>query len=202
MSNGEILTKVKRQQLEITVTDDSESLRIVETDQVVMFRSRILIVGNGAKQSLHPELFNWFPDLDPRKVIASDAFLRHEGFTSCVTQLNQRPSKKIVIIGASHSAFSCAYMLLNGPAAYYRNNADISVDREPHAPRKAVKNCIDCCQCGIVLANMRRAKMAKEGMTSPPKAGKEPQTCNCLCICFGLFDYDDWKFDYSQLPAL
>lgn len=23
-----------------------------------------------------------------------------------------------------------------------------------------------------------------------------------MCICFGLFDYDDWQFDYSQLPEL
>jgi hypothetical protein len=139
-----------------------------------MFRSRMLVVANGGLQGLHPELFNWFPNLDPRKVIASDAFLRHEGFTSSIRQLNQRPSKKIVIIGGSHSGFSCAWMLLNGPAAYYRNNADISVDKEPHAPRKAIKNCIDCCQCGIVLSNLRRAKLAKEGMTSPPKSSKEP----------------------------
>lgn len=47
MSNGEILTKVKRQQLEITVSNDTESLRIIDTDQVVVFRSRVLIVANG-----------------------------------------------------------------------------------------------------------------------------------------------------------
>jgi hypothetical protein len=47
MSNGEILTKVKRQQLEISVTDNSESLKIIETDQVVVFRSRMLVISNG-----------------------------------------------------------------------------------------------------------------------------------------------------------
>jgi len=27
--------------------------------------------------------------------------------------------------------------------------------------------------------------------------------CSCLCICFGLFEYDDWKFDYEgDLPDL
>ncbi len=76
MSNGEILTKVKRQQLEISVTDDSESLKIIETDQVVVFRSRMLVISNGGVQGLHPELFNWFPTLDPSKVVASDEFLR------------------------------------------------------------------------------------------------------------------------------
>jgi hypothetical protein len=42
-------------------------------------------------------------------------------------------------------------------------------------------------------------------LTSPAKGhikGEPPlAVCNCLCICFGLFDYDDWKFDYSTLPA-
>lgn len=76
MSNGEILTKVKRQQLEISVTDDSESLKIIETDQVVVFRSRMLVISNGGVQGLHPELFNWYPNLDPAKVVSSDEFLR------------------------------------------------------------------------------------------------------------------------------
>lgn len=35
-------------------------------------------------------------------------------------------------------------------------------------------------------------------MASPTKV--KTQDCNCLCVCFGLFDYDDWKFDTSQLP--
>lgn len=38
-------------------------------------------------------------------------------------------------------------------------------------------------------------------MTSPNKEKKDPpQVCTCLCICFGLFDYDDWKFDLNSLP--
>ena len=76
--------------------------------------------------------------------------------------LNQKPKKKIVIIGGSHSGFSCAWMLLNGPAAYYMNNAGISIDKEPHATRKYAKNCLDCCQCGIVLSNLKKAKILKE----------------------------------------
>jgi hypothetical protein len=87
MSNGEILTKVKRQQLEIKVVDNHETIRIIETDQVVMFRSRALVIGNGGVQGLHPELFNWFPDLNPDKTIASDEFLRRDGFIKHVHRL-------------------------------------------------------------------------------------------------------------------
>jgi hypothetical protein len=29
-----------------------------------------------------------------------------------------KPNAKVIIIGGSHSGFSCAWMLLNGPAAH------------------------------------------------------------------------------------
>jgi hypothetical protein len=133
MSNGEILTKVKRQSLEIQVTDNQESLKIVETDQLVMFRSRMLVIANGGVQGLHPELFNWFPNIDPAKVIASDEFLRCEGFKRHIGRVAQAKTKRVVIIGGSHSGFSCAWMLLNGPATYQKNNAGINIEKEPHA---------------------------------------------------------------------
>ena len=77
----------------------------------------------------------------------------------CIKGLNEKKTKKIVIIGGSHSGFSCAWMLLNGPAAYYQNNAGIPISKEPHANRKSIKNCLDCCQCGVVLHNMKKAKI-------------------------------------------
>lgn len=126
MANGEILSKVKRQQLQISVDHNGqEKLKIIETDQVVMFRSKMLVIANGGIQGLHPELFNWFPSMDPARVIASDSFLRSEGYLSCMAALKDKTRRKIVIIGGSHSGFSCAWMLLNGPATYYRNNAGI-----------------------------------------------------------------------------
>lgn len=115
-------------------------------------------MANGGVQGLHPELFNWFPNVDKEKVMASDDFLRSEGYHRGLSLLKDKKKKRVVIIGGSHSGFSCAWMLLNGPAAYYRNNAGLFIDREPSAIRKSVKNCMDCCQCGIVLANMKRAK--------------------------------------------
>jgi hypothetical protein len=50
-------------------------------------------------------------------------------------------------------------MLLNGPATYYRNNAGINIDKEPYAQRKQIKNCPDCCQCGMASEKgVRKAK--------------------------------------------
>ena len=76
--------------------------------------------------------------------------------------INEKKLKKIVIIGGSHSGFSCAWMLLNGPSAYYNNNAGIFVKKEPHSIRKAARNCLDCCQCGTVLTNLKRSKLLKD----------------------------------------
>jgi predicted NAD/FAD-binding protein len=45
-----------------------------------------------------------------------------------MSAINEQKMKKIVIIGGSHSGFSCAWMLLNGPTAYYHNNAGIQLD--------------------------------------------------------------------------
>lgn len=66
-----------------------------------------------------------------------------------MNQIKEKNLKKIVIIGGSHSGFSCAWMLLNGPATYYNNNAGLNIEKEPYAMRKFVKNCIDCCHCGV-----------------------------------------------------
>jgi hypothetical protein len=48
-------------------------------------------------------------------------------------RLNESRTKKVVIIGGSHSGFSCSWMLVNGPATYYNNNAGIFIDSEPNA---------------------------------------------------------------------
>lgn len=48
-------------------------------------------------------------------------------------RIKEQNLKKIVIIGGSHSGFSSAWMLLNGPAAYYKNNAGIVIENEPYA---------------------------------------------------------------------
>ena len=143
MQNGEIMTKVKRQQVE--VNEQGEFVQFVETDQIICFRSKAVVISNGGVQGLHPELFNWFPALSPEKAIPSDSLLRSQVYMQTMRRIKEQNLKKIVIIGGSHSGFSCAWMLLNGPAAYYKNNAGLHIDKEPHAQRKQIKNCVDCC---------------------------------------------------------
>jgi hypothetical protein len=51
-----------------------------------------------------------------QKVFTSDEMLHEKGFRNLVTEIKANPSvSQIVIIGGSHSAFSIAWLLLNGP---------------------------------------------------------------------------------------
>lgn len=51
----------------------------------------------------------------------SDNFLQRQGFNDIIQVIHQKKIKKIVIIGGSHSGFSAAWMLLNGPADILHN---------------------------------------------------------------------------------
>ena len=87
------------------------------------FRSKAIVLSNGGQQNLHPDFYSWFPFLESRKedVIMSDYMLQREGFRKTIHRLKERNRKKIVIIGGSHSGFSAAWLLLNGPADLLHN---------------------------------------------------------------------------------
>ena len=86
-----------------------------------------MIIGAGAKQGFHPKIFEWFPNLQPDKLLPSDSFLQRSVFVQTVQKLRALKRKpKVVIIGGSHSGFSCAWLLLNGPAMY--NTCMVPVD--------------------------------------------------------------------------
>jgi len=111
------------------------------------------------------------------RLISSDSFLKKDVYMSQVRRLKQKqdeagfadgkPNKKlnIVIIGGSHSGFSCAWMLLNGPALLQTNSLGIMTpnNKMPGAIRKSFKNCHACCGCN------------------------EESQCSCVCKCFGYF---------------
>ena len=47
---------------------------------VVYFRSKAIIIGAGAKQGFHPNINEWFPNLSPDRLLASDSFLKKHVF--------------------------------------------------------------------------------------------------------------------------
>ena len=50
-------------------------------------------------------------------------FLKRDCFKSTIEKINQNKLKNIVIIAGSHSGFSTAWLLLNGPATHNKNNS-------------------------------------------------------------------------------
>ena len=101
-------------------------------------------------------------------------------------RINEHQYNNIVIIAGSHSGFSSAWLMLNGPASYCRNNSrKIDNVRWPEFPGAVIKtnqNCTECCTC------------------AESKKKKDPK-CGCICKCFGYFTYKDWDFDYeNQVP--
>lgn len=64
LQNGEILTVVQRRSFTIKRIDGQTHVKFAKHDQLVQFRSKAIIVSNGARQTLHPQFFeSWFPFL-------------------------------------------------------------------------------------------------------------------------------------------
>ena len=85
-------------------------------------------------------------------MIASDSFLKKEAYLDWINRLKRVTRPKVVIIGGSHSGFSCAWMLLHGPAMFQRcfkvldsETVARQENRVPYASRKSINNCVDCC---------------------------------------------------------
>ena len=57
------------------------------------------------------------------RVILSDDFLKIDKYKEVMKTICEKKYKNIVIIGGSHSGFSCAWLILNGPASYKHNNS-------------------------------------------------------------------------------
>ena len=127
-------------------------------------------------------------------VILSDQFLQKETFTRTMRRIKLEKKRKIVIIGGSHSGFSAAWLLLNGPSSLLKNTKIIpkcqqeyqksGVFQFPGAECKKVDNCKKCCAC--LFLRERGIKQAH---------------CKCVCYCFGFFRYSQWEFNYeADLP--
>jgi hypothetical protein len=81
------------------------------------------VIASGAQQSIHPDFEAWFPN-QSHKCVTSDNFIKRENFNNYISKL--KPNSHVVIIGGSHSGFSCAWMLLNGAAIH-------AYEKIPHA---------------------------------------------------------------------
>jgi hypothetical protein len=93
-------------------------------------------------------------------------------YKKTILDLKETKKKRIVIIGGSHSGFSAAWLLLNGPASYRKNT---TIEQSKYEEFPEFKKCkIESCQnC------------------------QDPAACNCLA---SNFNYEPFDFDYNDLP--
>ena len=161
----------------------------------IQIRSKAVVILNGGKPSIPRDIFN---NVANEKLITADYMLRRKGYETFMENLTKNPTKrKIVIIGGSHSGFSCAWMLVNGPAVYNhnKNGCKLVFDKPPSGNVYKCKNPNDC-QSAILDS------YTKSDAKSTPTE----------CHCFGAFDTDDmWgfkkpkdfpKFEKNQITIL
>lgn len=149
LDNGDILTTAIKRYI------DPEDKKEYET--FVQFKSKAIVLSNGAKQFLHPLFYKeWFPFMaEPqmkKKVMLSDDFMRLDIFKKTCKKLIKKNQKNIVIVGGSHSGFSCAWLLLNGPADYKKEIVKFDPDAKeyPHSRTYVNKKCKNCCVCSKI----------------------------------------------------
>jgi hypothetical protein len=155
LPNGQLLTKVKKTDFTITKNSDG-TLTVAEKEPKFFFyRSKSVVLANGATQSIPPQFDAEFPG-QAHKCVTSDDFLKPATFKEVVTNL--KPNSKVVIIGGSHSGFSCAWLLLRGKPSQHEGTKQQKLH---------TINCSECC--------VHTSK-------------SEQQCNSCVCKCIGYIE--------------
>ena len=125
-----------------------------------LIKCKNLVLATGGKQRFQQKITTEILKYKTQsEFMHSDYVLQEEGFNNLITTLNLKPKKKVVIIGGSHSGFSCAWILLNKPSSY----KDIMVTSGPDYKIKYdifCNNCREnsCCFGKIVDRNWHKVK--------------------------------------------
>lgn len=94
---------------------------------------------------MYANFYKDFPFMSERKdrVLLAGTFLKKDLFKQTMAMIKEQKLKNIVIVGGSHSGFSSAWLMLNGPATHKKNNSINSTkfNNFPEAPFKQVNNC-------------------------------------------------------------
>src|SRR5258708_11706374 len=97
--------------------------------------ARAAIIALGGRQPWQekaPESGLRFPDGAERRVLSSNVLLSHEGLAIANDIIGSAGSRRIVVLGGSHSAYAVAWALLQLPAAKSLGEAQIAiVQRRP-----------------------------------------------------------------------
>ena len=174
-----------------TYTDKSGA----EKETFVQFKSKRLVLSNGAHQNLHPLFYKqWYPKMNTKenrqKVVLSDDFLKIDKYKETMKLICDQKLTNIVIVGGSHSGFSCAWLMLKGPASYNQNNSIKLKQWQQYPKGHIVKNrgCPNCCLC----SSPKQQPIIAE-------TDENKSNCSCTCYCLGgHIVYRENEFDYEK----
>jgi hypothetical protein len=109
----------------------------------MMIKSRCVIMATGGIQAIKNPLYNEIVQMKGEgNVYISDWLLQKEGYMNLYENIASSRTKRVVIIGGSHSGFSSAWIMLNCPSSYH--NIKVSED----LPQKVDNKCeAGTCKC-------------------------------------------------------
>lgn len=76
-----------------------------------------MVIGIGGTQKI-PDSLDFKLGIPRSKLVMGELVLKKEGFVKLLQKIEQEKPKNIVIVGGSHTGFSVAWLLLNGPVDY------------------------------------------------------------------------------------
>ena len=113
-----------------------------------MIKAKTIVLASGGKQKFTQKVTTEILKYKTHsEFLHSDYVLQEEGYNNLISTLNLKPKKKVVIIGGSHSGFSCAWLLINKPANYKEIMTNNISDYKPKYNIFCNNNCRDngCC---------------------------------------------------------
>ena len=135
------LSKTEVKGIKLLKTDEF-SILLSNSSTSYNIKTKALVLATGGRQKISNKTTSEIKSLiGENNFFLSDSTLQEQGYKMLINNLINKKRKRVIIIGGSHSGFSCAWMLLNQPSNY-RNilNEDI------HMPYQARYN-KDCPNC-------------------------------------------------------
>jgi lysine/ornithine N-monooxygenase len=121
---------------------DEFSISLSNSNTSYNIKTKALILATGGRQKLSNKTTQEIKSLIGYKnFFLSDHVLQEQGFKSLTYTLFSKVKKRVIIIGGSHSGFSCSWMLLNQPSNYKNILID---DIHPEYQAKFNKECPNC----------------------------------------------------------
>ncbi|CDW84955.1 UNKNOWN [Stylonychia lemnae] len=142
--DGTFVTTVEQFTYEIQ-KEGERSLKLSPKVRIIKFHSKNVVIGTGGKQKIQKAMLKKLEVHPSTYVFQSDDLLREAKFKQLL-QIIQKYNQDltITIVGGSHSAFSIAWLLLNGPCRLRKFHSTMAMN---------ISTCGKCVSCPLGLTH-------------------------------------------------